>query len=194
MKLVVGLGNPGPKYEKTRHNIGFWIVDQLAKDVFKLRWQTKPQGWILQAKDKSALLLKPATFMNESGRAVAYFADQFSIPSPHDILVIVDDADLPVGSLRIRGEGSSGGHRGLQSIIDELGSAEFARLRVGIGRPETQSSTLREFVLESFSASEKPLLDQTLQNAQTLSQIWLEKGVKGALEQYSQWVASGVRK
>jgi len=143
VRLIVGLGNPGKKYQNTRHNLGFLIIDKLRNYHFK-----------------NLILLKPQTFMNESGSEVLQKANYFKI-KPQDIWVICDDINLPLGQMRIKEEGSSGGHKGLQSIIDELKTEDFPRIRVGIGLPEPKIPA-EDYVLQNFSALEKKEIDKTI--------------------------------
>ena len=166
MMLIVGLGNPGIKYKNTRHNVGFMAVDYLAetsgvrfnKSDFKSHWG---KGNIL---GREVILVKPQTFMNLSGKAVKVLADFFHI-EPKGILVIYDDIDLELGAIRIRLGGGSGGHRGMQSIIEYLGANNFPRIRLGIGRPKNEAEGLMlnaegdvaDYVLSPFNSEEKEL-------------------------------------
>ena len=155
MKLVVGLGNPGKKYEKTRHNVGFLVVDDLAK------------------RDLSGVkFLKPDTYMNLSGQAVAAAIRQSNI-GPEDILVVYDDADIAFGEIRFRSGGSSGGHNGMKSIIELLGTSDVARVRVGIGRGENPNIPLDEYVLGTWSAEEKKTLPNLIAAAADRVVQWL---------------------
>ncbi|MFH0912602.1 MAG: aminoacyl-tRNA hydrolase [Patescibacteria group bacterium] len=152
MKLIVGLGNPGTKYAKTRHNIGFVAVDELAKKM-KLEFSFSKNHNTIYAKTEGLELIKPQTFMNNSGVAVRAIAKKHQI-LPQDILIVMDDLDMEVGKIRYRDEGSSGGHRGLQSIIDHLGTSEIPRLKIGIGRPiavEPDQYVLNKFTPEQSS-------------------------------------------
>jgi len=154
-QLIVGLGNPGRKYAQTRHNIGFMAVDGLIKR-YPVQKEIRRFNTLFgeaTIDGHAVLLAKPQTFMNSSGEAVAAIAHWFKIPVDH-IIVIYDDLDLPVGKLRIRPGGSSGGHRGIQSIIDHLGSSDFCRVRIGIGRPYPGRDAV-DHVLERFTADEE---------------------------------------
>lgn len=154
--LIVGLGNPGEEYARTRHNIGFMVVDRLAERWgVKLKKERKFLGWLGKGK---AHLLKPATYMNESGLAARKVADYLHLD---EVLVITDDAELPFGQLRLRPKGSSGGHNGLKSIARELGTTEYPRLRVGVGR----QGELRNHVLGRFSAEEEKELESLIDRA-----------------------------
>lgn len=155
MFLIVGLGNPGKKYEKTRHNVGFRVIDLLAE-----RWQcdhydTAFQGELVKcsSQGKKVLLLKPQTYMNLSGSSVAACAKYYKIPAGN-VWVIHDDLDLPIGSLRLREGGSSGGHNGVQSIIESLGTRDVTRFRLGIGRP-AGPTPVEDYVLQPFAADER---------------------------------------
>ena len=154
MNLIIGLGNPGSRYAQTRHNIGFRSVDAISlKNRIQLSHADAMSQWgkgLIEGKE--VLLAKPQTYMNLSGKAVLTLISGFHL-NYQDLLVIYDDMDLPLGRLRIRGEGGSGGHRGMDSIIQCLGTSHFTRLRIGIGRPDTQKDP-KEYVLENFLKEE----------------------------------------
>jgi PTH1 family peptidyl-tRNA hydrolase len=164
LQLVVGLGNPGPKYFDTRHNVGFMAVERLAAELGgSFRQQPRLHG--LLADVGQAATLMPQTFMNDSGRSIRAALDWFGL-QPADLLVIVDDMDLPLGRLRLRASGSAGGHNGLRSAISHLGTQDFPRLRIGIGAPaenpqERKARTIGH-VLGRFSPAERPLLNDVL--------------------------------
>lgn len=168
LHLVVGLGNPGGKYADTRHNVGFMVLERLAAAAgTTFRQQAKLQGLLAevgQGSDRLRLLM-PQTFMNESGRSIRAALDWFDL-APSQLLVVVDDMDLPLGKLRLRGSGSAGGHNGLRSTISHLGTQDFARLRIGIGAPAEDPAERRArtvgHVLGRFSAAERPLLEAVL--------------------------------
>lgn len=157
MQLVIGLGNPGPEYQDTRHNIGFQVVDKLARELGPqtINWQLDSKHQALVAPLSSVILVKPQTFMNASGVAVALLAKYYKL-SPADILLVHDDLDLPLGKIRIRQQGGSAGHNGVQSIIDALASDEFTRVRLGIGRTEKirHHQAVINFVLSRFHRGE----------------------------------------
>lgn len=156
MKLIVGLGNPGPEYNFTRHNFGFLALDFYAK-IKNLTWQ-KPKFHALWLKDGDKIFIKPQTFYNDSGRAVAKFVNFYKIPL-EDILVICDDFNLPFNSLRYRAKGSSGGNNGLKSISEYLSTTDFPRLRLGTGNDELRQKLGDvDFVLSRFTAEEKAAL------------------------------------
>ncbi len=168
MKLFCGLGNPGDSYRGTRHNIGFEVIDRLdvagAAEVTGATYR----GWRIGADDREILVIKPATFVNRSGLAVIEAATAIDA-APEEIFVITDDYHLPLGALRIRKTGTAGGHNGLQSIIDVLGTADFPRLRLGIGplpdRAEADRSRIPEFVLGRFEPEEEEIIDRMCDRA-----------------------------
>ena len=169
LMLLAGLGNPGDRYAGTRHNVGFLVLDRLAARAGAgFRPQPRLQGDLADvgSGEQRLRLLKPSTFMNNSGQSVRASLDWFGW-GPEQLLVIVDDMDLPLGRLRLRASGSAGGHNGLRSIIQHLGSDAFARLRIGIGAPGASPVERRErtvgHVLGRFAEAERPLLDQVLQ-------------------------------
>ncbi|MEB3276932.1 MAG: aminoacyl-tRNA hydrolase [Cyanobacteriota bacterium] len=168
LRLVVGLGNPGDHYQGTRHNVGFMALEQLAaRHGAAFRKQQRLQGLLAEVGhgDQRLRLLLPQTFMNDSGRSIRAALDWYGF-SPAQLLVVVDDMDLPLGKLRLRATGSAGGHNGLRSTISHLGHQDFARLRIGIGAPADTPAERRArtvgHVLGRFSAAEQPVLDQVL--------------------------------
>lgn len=163
--VIVGLGNPGKEYHETHHNVGFMFVDEVAKSYnaqFKLDKRHQAEICEITINNKKHYLLKPTTYMNLSGKAVRSFTEYYKIPMS-EILVISDDLDLGVSSFRIRKSGGAGGHRGILSIINECGTNEFARLRIGIGRSENKEVV--DFVLSKFSKQDKALIDETISYA-----------------------------
>jgi PTH1 family peptidyl-tRNA hydrolase len=168
LQLLVGLGNPGSRYADTRHNVGFMVLERLAAAApTSFRNQPHLQGLLadLGVGRERLRLLMPQTYMNESGRSIRAALDWFRL-EPSQLLVLVDDMDLPFGRLRLRANGSAGGHNGLRSTIQQLGSQEFARLRIGIGAPALEPQERKQrtvgHVLGRFSASERPVLDAVL--------------------------------
>jgi PTH1 family peptidyl-tRNA hydrolase len=168
LHLVVGLGNPGAQYADTRHNVGFMALERLAAAAgTTFRQQSKLQGLVAQVGQGTSRLrlLMPQTFMNESGRSIRAALDWFDL-APSQLLVVVDDMDLPLGKLRLRASGSAGGHNGLRSAISHLGTQDFARLRIGIGAPAEDPAERRArtvgHVLGRFGAAERPLLEAVL--------------------------------
>ena len=185
-KMIVGLGNPGRDYERTRHNAGFWTVDQLAHSM-GLVWGKSRLTAALVAEgfhsDEKVLLVKPQTYMNLSGRAVKALVDDFHI-RPEDIIVIYDDLDLPEKSLRIRQKGSSGGHRGVASIIQHLATDAFGRVKIGVGRPPL-GMTAADYVLQRIPAGEmKKWEDAIVQAAEAVKTI-LAEGYPAAMNRYN---------
>ena len=181
--LIVGLGNPGKKYAETRHNIGFMTVDELAKkhNLSFAGKQSKAQIAQGMIKGQKVVLAKPQTFMNESGQAVRGVADFFKIPV-EQILVIYDDMDIDLGLLRIRPSGGSGGHNGIKSMQNHLGSSEFARIRFGLSRPPGKMDPAA-YVLRPFDEKEKPLMIETMHRAGLAVEIWLTEGIDVAMNQ-----------
>lgn len=180
-KVVVGLGNPGPEYVGTRHNIGFAVVDALAGKLnCSLRSRTKFSAEVGEA--GGVTLLKPVTFMNQSGVAVGALVHWLKL-APVDVLVVVDDADLPLGQLRLRLAGGSGGHNGLKSVIEILGSEEFRRLRVGIGR--IGQVGLTNHVLGRFAAVERKEVDAAVADAVAAIECCLREGFAVAMNQFN---------
>jgi len=179
--LIVGLGNPGPKYEKTRHNIGFEIVDTLAKTWGNPSFSPKFQGLFAQVSRSGlkVLLLKPETYMNLSGRSVQEAVHFFKLDASNQLLVINDDLDLPPAQLRLRLAGGAGGHNGLKSIIECLGTEAFARLRVGIGRSD-QIPT-ENYVLGKIPKSEQPDFEEAIKYAQEGIESILKDGLTKAM-------------
>lgn len=173
LQLVVGLGNPGAKYAGTRHNVGFMALEQLAASAnASFRNQAKLHGLLAEVGPGTGRLrlLMPQTYMNESGRSIRSALDWFSL-EPDQLLVVVDDMDLPLGKLRLRASGSAGGHNGLRSTISHLGTQDFPRLRIGIGAPAQDPEERRQrtigHVLGSFGSAEQPLLKKILAEVET---------------------------
>ena len=182
--LIVGLGNPGPKYAGNRHNVGFMCVDHFAQihDIAIRKRRFKANIGQGHVGPHHVVLLKPMTFMNDSGKAVAPASHWFKIP-PERILVIHDDLDLPLGRLRLRPGGSSGGHKGINSIIKELGTRDFARLRIGIGRP--QHGDPIDYVLDDFSRDQAPVIARACEWASEIIRRYLDAGIRDAMNEYN---------
>lgn len=183
MKLIVGLGNPGKKYEGTRHNMGFMAVD-LFSDVSKIDIDREAfQGLLGRGKvlDQDVMLFKPTTFMNLSGNAVREVVNYFKI-DVNDVVVIYDDMALAPGTIRLRLGGSSGGQKGMQNIIEQLGTDKIKRIRVGIGEPEDNAI---DYVLSKPLKEEKILIDQALENAKDALVMYLKKGFEVAMNNYN---------
>jgi len=177
--LVAGLGNEGSAYRGTRHNFGFEVVDRMAAEQ-GIPWEKSRHAEAWEARlPGNRILLKPTTMMNASGEAIRAALDWWKIP-PNDFMVIVDDIDLPLGRLRLRAEGSSGGHRGLESIEGHLGTREFARLRGGVGRP-TGEREAADHVLEKFAPEERPVVARMVAAAAQAVETWWRDGWEAAL-------------
>ncbi len=184
MKMVVGLGNPGDRYVGTRHNMGFMVVDSLAESL-QLEVRKRKFGARLgtgEFADKKLILLKPWQFMNRSGPAVATAAGFYRL-DVGDLLVVSDDLDLEPGRIRLRAKGSAGGHNGLADIAQKLGTNEFARCRVGIGRSDRQAAV--SYVLERPTKVEKPLLDSAVERARDAVFCWIECGIETAMNKFN---------
>lgn len=182
--LIAGLGNPGRKYAGTRHNIGFLIVDELARRLPRGERRKRFDADIVETQTPQGrlVLLKPQTFMNLSGNAVAPAARWYRVP-PERLLIIYDDLDLPFGRLRMRPSGSSGGHKGLTSIIQRLGTERVPRLRVGIGRPDHGGSI--GYVLARFSKEEERRLPEVIESAADAALAWQRDGIETAMNVYN---------
>jgi PTH1 family peptidyl-tRNA hydrolase len=189
VKVVAGLGNPGERYRLTRHNVGFRVVDLLAD-----RWGLTGKGRVrdgaarlevdLRDPDERVLLVKPMKFMNLSGGPVRAALRQSEADPSRDLLVVTDDVDLPLGRLRLRREGSAGGHNGLRDIMAAFGSNEFNRLRVGIGRSGASRATV-DHVLATFKPVERELADTSIAAAADAVELWLRKGIEAAMNEFN---------
>ena len=184
--LIVGLGNPGKEYEKTRHNCGFRALDRLAEKLGCKIDKGKFQGLYGQTTygGHKLLLLKPLTYMNLSGRSVLQLSAYFHVP-PQRIIVMFDDISLDPGRLRIRAEGSAGGHNGIKSIIGELGSQAFPRVKIGVGAKPHAEYDLADWVLSTFSASEEKALSVALDNAADAALCIIDRGVSEAANRFN---------
>ena len=184
--LIVGLGNPGREYQSTRHNAGFRAIDLLAEKLGCKIDRAKFQGLYAQVNygGGKLFLLKPQTYMNLSGRAVLQLSAYFSIP-PERIIVLFDDISLPPGRLRIRAEGSAGGHNGIKSIIAEVGSQAFPRVKIGVGAKPAPEFDLADWVLSTFSAKEEKDLRFALENAADAALSIIDKGVPETANKYN---------
>jgi peptidyl-tRNA hydrolase, PTH1 family len=188
--LIVGLGNPGRQYARTRHNAGFMLAERLA-GRWQARWELDrglEARWAkVRRGERTVLLSQPQTFMNASGRAVAGLLNYHRVAT-EQLLVVVDDADLPLGKLRLRGEGSSGGHHGLGSVEASLGTRQYARLRIGIGRVADDRREIMDHVLSRFADDEAAALEKVLAHATDQVECWLEAGLKRAMDRYNGWI------
>ena len=185
--LVIGLGNPGKDYSATRHNVGFRVVDCLAERHGvaynkKQFFSQTGQGRIAQQK---VLLLKPMTYMNQSGKAVQAAIAYLKVPAER-VLVVHDDMDLSLGRIQVKQGGGHGGHRGLQSVIETLSNSEFTRIRIGIGKPTTGQDGA-DYVLEPFDSTERKVVDDVVERATEAIVVWLENGIVTAMNRYNTW-------
>jgi peptidyl-tRNA hydrolase, PTH1 family len=189
MKLVVGLGNPGSKYQGTRHNIGFELIDRLAQAASPPAFSHKFEGQLaeIEIDYRRVLLLKPETFMNLSGRSVGQ-AMRFFKPALTDLLVVCDDLSLPLGKPRLRPGGSDGGQKGLRDIASHLGSDQFPRLRIGIGDRDNIDAS--DYVLTRFRNSERPIIDDALILASQAVAVWVTQGIDAAMNRFNGPVVS----
>ncbi len=188
--MIAGLGNPGRKYERTRHNIGFMVVDALERALTGSSRLRRFDAEIFERTVDGGrmVLVKPQTFMNASGNAVGAAARWYRVPLDQ-LLIVYDDLDLPFGQLRLRPSGSSGGHNGMKSIIDRLGSEQFPRLRLGIGRGQ-QASTIG-YVLSRFDANEEKQLPDVIGRAADAALSWQRDGIDVAMNEYNRREAAG---
>lgn len=184
MKLVVGLGNPGAKYEGTRHNIGFEVIDLLAKGGSGASFSRKFEGQLAEVEIdfRRVLLLKPETFMNLSGRSVSQ-ALRFYKLDPADLLVVCDDLSLPLGKLRLKPGGSDGGQKGLRDIAAHLGTDQYSRLRMGLG--ERGQADAADFVLGRFRSVERPVINDSLILATQAVAVWVSRGIDAAMNRFN---------
>jgi peptidyl-tRNA hydrolase, PTH1 family len=184
--LIVGLGNPGADYARTRHNAGFLVVERLA-ERWRMSWTYEKKFTARvasgQRNDCRVLLCEPQTYMNSSGEAVGAVMAFYRVPLT-GLLVVVDDVDLPLSEIRLRPGGSSGGHHGLESVEQHLGAREYARLRIGIGR-QSGAREITGYVLGRFSSTEAALADRVLTVASDQAETWLEAGIQKAMSQFN---------
>ena len=187
MRLVIGLGNPGERYASTRHNVAWRVLEELSQR-WKLATDVSVAGLYQALRGRVAgepvELMRPQTYMNASGEALERWVHQHEDHAPEHLLVVSDDVYLPVGALRLRARGSSGGHRGLESIEASLGHRDFARLRVGVGAAD-RSAELKEHVLESFGAEEEPVVKEIVQRAADAVELWVREGIDRAMNRFN---------
>jgi len=187
MKLIVGLGNPGREYRDTRHNVGFMVVEEIARR-YALSWSPAPsqvpEAFIAKRYGTDPMLLaKPLTYMNLSGGAVAAISRYYDVPVS-ELLVVIDDAALPFGRLRARARGSAGGHNGLKSVIERLGTTEFARLRLGVGRGDDRRD-LADHVLSIFERGERAELESFIARAADAAEMFVAEGIEKVMNTYN---------
>lgn len=183
--LIVGLGNPGPEYRQNRHNVGFMVLDEVAKELGESFGRVQSNAMVAQARhgEERLVLAKPRSYMNRSGGAVRALKNFYKLPMER-LLVIYDEVDLPFGTLRLRPEGSSAGHKGMRSIIENLGGQDFARLRVGVGRPPGRMQT-PDYVLQDFSRQEQEELPFVLGRAAAATLSFVREGIEAAMNHYN---------
>ena len=181
IRVIAGLGNPGPEYAATRHNIGFMVVDQLAAQ-FGSTWERSGKWEALSAKCGAVFLVKPLSFMNHSGYPLLSVT-QFYKVEPQQILIVLDDLDLPLGRLRLRTRGGSGGHNGLESIIMQFDTENIPRLRIGIGSAPREGSV--DYVLSRFFDEEKPIVRSTIERAVEALKCVIDKGLVSAMNTFN---------
>jgi len=181
IRLIAGLGNPGDEYRGTRHNIGFEVVDSLAAE-WGLAWQHEKNWHLLWAKGPNAILAKPTSYMNRSGEPLQAIAHYYKI-TPAEMLVVLDDMALPLGRLRLRPDGGTAGHNGLESVIVQFGTEEIPRLRVGIGAAPQEGSV--DYVLGRFFEEDRPLVDKTIVRAAEAVKCAVDNGLLSAMNQFN---------
>jgi PTH1 family peptidyl-tRNA hydrolase len=187
VRLVLGLGNPGERYAATRHNVAWRVLDELAR-----RWRLSEDASVPGLYDarrgqvgaETVEVMRPQTYMNLSGQALEAWIRREGERPPEELLVVTDDVYLPVGHLRLRARGSSGGHRGLESLEAVLGHRDFARLRVGVGAAES-SAELKQHVLETFGSEEEPIVERVVRNAADAVECWASEGIERAMNRFN---------
>ena len=182
--MIVGLGNPGPSYANTRHNVGFMVVDEIARRLGVAQWKTKDRARQALVRERDLLLVQPLSFMNESGVPARLIASWYRVPVER-LLVVYDELDLPFGRLRMRASGSSAGHNGMKSIIKYFGQ-DVQRLRIGIGRGREDSDAI-DRVLGGFTPDERATLDDVIAAAADAAQLWLDEGITPATNFANAW-------
>ena len=187
MKLIVGLGNPGREYEHTRHNVGFKVIDELARRRGVTLSAGQSDAWVAKVRSDGgaplAILAKPTTFMNRSGWAVSGLRGYYKIEPP-DILIVTDDVNLPLGRLRARARGSEGGHNGLRSVAEQLGTLEYARLRIGVGRGDARRD-LADHVLAGFDTDEREEIGRAVVRAADAAEVFIADGIEKVMNTYN---------
>lgn len=186
VKVMIGLGNPGKQYDRTRHNVGFDVVDLLSErwDIPVTKEKYKGLFGMGHIHGEKVILFKPQTYMNLSGEAVRPLVDFYNI-SPSDIVVMYDDMDLSIGSIRLRQKGGAGGHNGMKSMVEQLGTKEFNRLRIGIGKPEAGTSIVN-YVLGKFPPDDQEAIEQAKKQAADACEAWLEKPFVDVMSTFNQ--------
>jgi PTH1 family peptidyl-tRNA hydrolase len=184
MKVIVGLGNPGLKYAGTRHNVGFEVVDYLAKGPAFAAFRERFEAFVSEGKegDETVLLVKPLTFMNLSGRAVRAVVDFYKLPV-ESVLIVCDDFNLPLGKLRVRPKGSHGGQNGLRNIQEQLGTDAYSRLRIGVGEPGPGDAI--DHVLSRFKPGEKAAVEEAIALAAQAAVLWMKRGTEASMNKFN---------
>lgn len=188
----MGLGNPGTAYQRTRHNVGFEVIRELERHSAAAGRERREGPSVIRSAviaGTDVVLARPRTYMNESGRSVSSLVHRHQVRDLNDLLVIHDDMDLSLGTLRLRAGGSNGGHNGVGSIIGALGSQRFARLRLGIGRPPAEMDPI-DYVLNAFSSEERQALTPVLRAAAEAAEFWVEQGIAEAMNRFNSWRSS----
>ncbi|MFA7662407.1 MAG: aminoacyl-tRNA hydrolase [Patescibacteria group bacterium] len=191
MKFIIGLGNPGLLYKKTRHNVGFLALDFFVEQVFdkKNKWQNKDslKAEILETNfnDQQIILVKPQTFMNDSGQTITLLKKKYPQLTAEDLIVIHDDVDLPLGKIRIKTEGSAGGHNGIKSIIQHLGGQDFTRIKIGISNELQAKVPLEKFVLQRFDKNEFVILEESLAQIPNIITDLLSQNIEAVMCKYN---------
>lgn len=185
MKVIVGLGNPGSEYAKTKHNVGFMFIDAMAEKLGVSEWRDKFEAKIAETRigSEKVLLVKPMTYMNESGQAVGSIMSFYKL-LPEDLIVVHDDMDIPAGTIRIRKKGSAGGHNGIKSILAHVGDEHFARVRIGIGRPLT-GWTVVNHVLAPFSNEDAPTIAEAIKYLEPAVECIINDDVDMAMNKFN---------
>ena len=185
MKLIVGLGNPGPQYAATRHNVGWRVAEELARRAGAQTWKEKFEAAVTDTRrhDRKIMLARPLTFMNESGRSVRQMMDFWKVEA-EDLLVVLDDMAIEVARVRLRPEGTDGGHKGLGSVIAHVGHERFARLRVGVGPPPLPEEHV-DFVLSPFTSRERPIIEKAIALAADAAECWIIDGPDEAMNRFN---------
>jgi peptidyl-tRNA hydrolase, PTH1 family len=186
VKVICGLGNPGPEYEATRHNVGWWLVDRLSREwgLGPFRRNGPALGAFGTVGGHEVLVLKPVTYMNRSGAALAPARTDPAVEIERDLLVVVDDAAMDVGRVRLRPSGSSGGHNGLRSVEATLGTQEYARLRIGVGVPPAESD-MADWVLSPFEPEDEDTVLGLMPDLVAAVRLWMDEGVEAAMSRYN---------
>lgn len=183
--MILGLGNPGARYKRTRHNLGFLVVDELAqRHRLKEKARRSARVWEGSMANTPVVLAQPQTMMNASGNAAVDLRRAYNVHDYGNLLVVYDELDLPVGTVRMRDKGSSGGHNGMRSIIERLGTQELARLRIGIGRPPPGEDPI-DYVLTTFRHDERPVVEQAVRYAADAVESWVELGAAETMNRFN---------